>query len=128
MKKENLMGQGLALTLDDNFQEFYSLGERIEDGLPLGTVKRLEEVHLTGSLCKISVTTQSMHQKKRTLLTLEGVDRINVTKELEENELMEFFERNKEDRLKDMKERIENVAKLKANAQLTDTTPDALRA
>ena len=46
MKKENLMGQGIALTLDDHFQEFYNLGERVDEGHAFGTINNLDDIHV----------------------------------------------------------------------------------
>ena len=61
MKRENLMGQGIALTLDDHFQEFYNLGERVEEGKAFGTVNNLEDVHSIGTICKLTLTPQTIH-------------------------------------------------------------------
>lgn len=128
VKKENLFGQGLALTLDDNFQEFYSMGERVEDGHVFNMFSKFDELHKVGSLSKLTLTPQTVHQKKRNLMTLEGQERIKLDRQATDEEVVAYFERCREDKLKDLKERIENIEKLKANHQLMDTTPESLKA
>ncbi len=128
MKKENLVGQGLALTLDDNFQEFYNLGEKMEEGHAFGQIGSLDSLHHVGSLCKLSLTPQTIHQNKRVLMTLEGQDRIKLGRDANEEELLHYFERCQEEKLKELRDKIDNIEKLKLNHQLTDTTPDSIKA
>jgi len=127
MNKEHLRGQGLAMTLDENFQEFYNLGEKIDESAPFPYIKNLSDVHEVGSLCKLTITQQNIHQRKRNLMTLEGIERIRLVKQLDESQLIEYFEKNRQEKINDLKENIENVSKLRMNAQLTENTPETLK-
>ena len=128
MKKENLMGQGIALTLDDHFQEFYNLGERVDEGHAFGTINNLDDIHEIGTVCKLTVTPQTIHQNKRFLMTLEGQERIKLGRFANEQESVSFFEKCREDKIKELKDRVEGVEKLRLNHQFIETTPESLKA
>lgn len=128
MKKESLIGQGLALTLDDNFQEFYNLGEKMEEGMAFSSIKSLEEVHATGSLCSMVLTPQEILQKRRCLITFEGIDRIKLVKELQEVDLEPFFERVKDEKITELKEKLENATKLHLNNQIVTANTETIKA
>lgn len=127
-KKENLFGQGIALSLDDNFQEFYNLGEKMEEGHAFGQIGSLDSLHNVGTYCKLTLTPQTINQNKRTLMTLEGQERIKISGEASEQEVLAYFEKCKEEKLKELKERIDIVEKLKENAQVTKDTTDIIKA
>lgn len=127
MKKEYLMGQGLAVTIDDDFQEFLSYGEKMVEATPFSSVTSINEVHTIGSLCRLNITNQNLQNNKRTLMTLEGSEKIRLYRELTQNEQFELFEKVREERLRDLREKTDNVSKLKQHNQFSDFTVDSLK-
>ena len=127
-KKEFIMGQGIAVTLDDNFQEFLNHGEKAQEPSPFSSVNNINEVHTIGSICKLNITNQSMHNNKRILMTLEGQDKVRLYRELADNEIFEFLERSREERVKDLKEKYDNVIRLKQHSQYSEFNHETLKA
>lgn len=111
----------------DDFQEFFGPGERIGEGKEFSQYKGIHDVHRVGSLTRLTTTPQNINDQKRALLTLEGVERIRLKKELNETEIIDFFDQSKEGKIQELRERIENVIKLKANDQITDHSLDDLK-
>jgi len=127
MKKEYLMGQGLAVTIDDDFQEFLSYGEKMSEATPFSAINSINEVQTIGSLCRLNITNQMLQNNKRTLMTLEGFEKIRLYRELTPNEQFELLEKSREDRLRDLKEKTDNVSKLKQHSQFSEFTVESLK-
>jgi Lon protease-like protein len=99
----------------------------VEEGLSFNGVE-IGELSRVGSLCKMSTTPQSLLNNTRYLVTLEGRDKIRILREAPDAEFLEYIERAKEDKLKDLKERVDNLATLRLHNQSSDTTVENLRA
>lgn len=99
----------------------------MDDGQAFSQVSDLKDVVTTGSLCRMTLTPQVIFQKRRVLITLEGIDRIKLVKELSDSELEGFFEKVKQEKVKELDEKLENALKLKQNNQIITSSIDQLK-
>lgn len=100
----------------------------MEDGASLNSVLSLDEVHKVGTLSKLTLTTQNYYAgKKRNLMTIEGSERIKLGGELDSNTYMEFFQKSRDERIKDLNTKLENAARLKNHNQFYELSPDTLK-
>lgn len=99
----------------------------MDDGQVFSNIESLNEVYQVGSLCKMTLTPQEIFQKKRTLITLEGIDRIKLLKELSDTELEGFFQKAKEAKIQDLNYKLDNAIKLKQNNQIVTTSAEHIR-
>jgi hypothetical protein len=99
----------------------------MDDGQPFSQIRDLKDIVTTGSLCRMTLTPQMIFQKRRVLITLEGIDRIKMVKELSDGELEGFFERAKDEKVKELGEKLENALKLKQNNQIITSSTDQIK-
>jgi len=100
----------------------------MEDGAPLNSVLNLDEVNRVGTLSKLTLTTQNYYAgKKRNLLTVEGSERIKLVGELDSNTYLDFFQKSRDERIKDLTTKLENATRLKHHNQFYEVSPDALK-
>lgn len=99
----------------------------MEEGLSFSSYSNMSELARVGSLCKMSTTPQSLLNNTRYLVTLEGRDKIRILREAADSEFLEYIEKAKDDKLRDLKERVDNLATLRLHNQTSDTTVENLR-
>lgn len=99
----------------------------MEEGLSFSSYSNMSELARVGSLCKMTTTPQSLLNNTRYLVTLEGRDKIRILREAADSEFLEYIEKAKDEKLRDLKERVDNLATLRLHNQTSDTTVENLR-
>ena len=83
-------------------------------------MKAVEDVCEVGTFTTVKLSDQKMDKSTRSLMTLEGLERIKIEKELEEKDYSSIFEENREQRVLRMEERLNLLKKFQTSSNKVD--------
>lgn len=83
-------------------------------------ISSLEDISQVGTLGTLRLSSQEMEKGKRCLMTFEGVEKINVERELGEEDFSSIFSENREHRIGKLKKRLDMLRRFQASSQSQD--------